>query len=169
MRRSPTPSGRAGGRGFWTAERVAELERLWAAGLPGSAIAERLGTTKDAVVSKAHRLDLDARIPETPAEPQPGRLERRLAALATATGATVDDLLRLQRSHRPLPRGAALFRTCQFILSDRRKHGRHCGAPVARNVDGWPYCTEHLERCREPQRNAHRAEPMPGPTQRAAA
>ncbi|SMF02692.1 hypothetical protein SAMN06265365_10623 [Tistlia consotensis] len=170
MRRSPIPSGRAGGRGFWTAERIAELERLWAEGLAGSAIAERLGTTKDAVVSKAHRLDLESRLPETPAEPQPGRLQRRLMALAAATGTTVEALLGLRRRHRPLPRGAALFRTCQFILGDPRDGGRPCGAPVVRQRDGWPYCAEHLARCREPRRSPAGAagETAAQPVERAA-
>lgn len=152
MRRSPTPSGRAGGRGFWTEARIAELERLWAEGLLGSAIAERLGTTKDAVVSKAHRLDLASRLPETPAGPRPSRWEQRLAALAAATGTTAEAMLRRQRRQRSLPLGPALFRSCRYILGDPRAGGRACGAPVAAHVDRWPYCAEHLARCRRPRR-----------------
>lgn len=154
MRRSPTPSGRAGGRGFWTEARVAELERLWAEGLAGSAIAERLGTTKDAVVSKARRLELDSRLPALPAEPRPSRWERRLAALAAATGTTAEALLQRQRAQRSLPLGPALFGSCRYILGDPRAGGRACGAPVVRHVDRWPYCAEHLERCRQPRRAA---------------
>lgn len=153
MRRSPTPSGRAGGRGFWTVERVAELARLWGLGVVGSEIADRLGTTKDAVISKAHRLELDARLPEAPPERQPGRLERRLAALAAATGTSVEALLLLQSRHRPLPRGRAIFATCQYIEGDLKTSGRHCGAPTVRHADGWPYCARHLERCRQRQKD----------------
>ncbi|MEX2631288.1 MAG: GcrA family cell cycle regulator [Tistlia sp.] len=152
MRRSPTASGRAGGRGFWTGERVAELTRHWAEGLVGSAIAERLGTTKDAVVSKAHRLALETRLPEACSEPRPSHWERRLAALAAATGITAEDLLRLQRGYRPQPRGRALFTACQFVVGDLKAGGHRCGAAVARNPDGWPYCGEHLARCRQPRR-----------------
>lgn len=156
MRRSPTPSGKAGGRGFWNEARVAELGRLWAEGLTGSAIAERLGTTKDSVVSKAHRLQLEARVPDGPVPAGPSRLERRVAALAAATGTTAEALLGLLRRHRPVPRGSTVFATCQFILGDTgaagRTGGRACGGKVARNAAGWPYCAEHLARCREPRR-----------------
>lgn len=47
---------------YWTAERVAELRRLWAAGRTGSEIAATFGdTTRNAVLSKAYRLGLPAR------------------------------------------------------------------------------------------------------------
>ena len=45
----------------WTAERIAELKRLWAAGTPTAEIGRRLGVSKNAVVGKAHRLGLAAR------------------------------------------------------------------------------------------------------------
>ncbi len=154
MRRSPTPSGRAGGRGFWTAERIGVLERLWAEGLAGSAIAERLGTTKDAVVSKAHRLALEARVPDGPPEPRPSRWERRLAALAAGTGITVERLLALRRQHRGRPRGQGLFERCQYIEGDLKQGGRRCGRPTVRHADAWPYCERHLARCRRPHRAA---------------
>src|SRR5690606_31378035 len=137
--------------GFWTEARIAELTQLWAAGVTGSAIAERLGSTKDAVVSKARRLKLDSRLPEGPAEPRPSRLERRLAVLAAATGATAEDLLRLRRRQRPQPRGR-LFTDCQFMTGEgaaggaaggvagRAAAGRRCGEPVVPHVDNWPYC-----------------------------
>jgi hypothetical protein len=42
---------------------VGTLERLWASGLPASEMAERLGTTKNAVIGKARRLGLPYRAP----------------------------------------------------------------------------------------------------------
>ncbi len=45
----------------WTAERIAELKRLWAAGTPTAEIGRCLGVSKNAVVGKAHRLGLAAR------------------------------------------------------------------------------------------------------------
>jgi GcrA cell cycle regulator len=45
----------------WTPERVAELKELWTAGHSASVIGKRLGVSKNAVVGKAHRLQLTAR------------------------------------------------------------------------------------------------------------
>ena len=46
---------------FWTEERVAQLGKLWAEGLSTAEIGRRLGITKNAVVGKAHRLNLQGR------------------------------------------------------------------------------------------------------------
>ncbi len=46
----------------WTQDRVQMLRDLWAEGLSASQIAERLGgTTRNAVIGKAHRLHLKSR------------------------------------------------------------------------------------------------------------
>ncbi len=45
----------------WTAERIAELKHLWAAGTPTAEIGRRLGVSKNAVVGKVHRLGLAGR------------------------------------------------------------------------------------------------------------
>jgi GcrA cell cycle regulator len=48
----------------WTEEKVAKLKELWSKGHTASQIAEALGdTTRNAVIGKAHRLDLEARAP----------------------------------------------------------------------------------------------------------
>jgi hypothetical protein len=41
---------------FWTPERDRRLQAYEAAGMPASAIAERLGTTRDAVLGRSQRL-----------------------------------------------------------------------------------------------------------------
>ena len=45
----------------WTQAVIAELRRLWAEGLSTAQIGRRLGVSKNAVVGKAHRLNLPAR------------------------------------------------------------------------------------------------------------
>lgn len=45
----------------WTEERIAELRMLWAEGLSTAEIGRRINVSKNAVVGKAHRLDLPAR------------------------------------------------------------------------------------------------------------
>ena len=48
----------------WTDEKVEKLKELWTKGHTASQIAEALGnTTRNAVIGKAHRLDLEARAP----------------------------------------------------------------------------------------------------------
>ena len=48
----------------WTDEKVTKLKELWSKGYTASQIAEMLGdTTRNAVIGKAHRLDLEARAP----------------------------------------------------------------------------------------------------------
>ena len=48
----------------WTDQKVEKLKELWTKGHTASQIAEILGdTTRNAVIGKAHRLDLEARAP----------------------------------------------------------------------------------------------------------
>jgi len=48
----------------WTTEKVEKLKGLWSKGHTASQIAEMLGdTTRNAVIGKAHRLELEARAP----------------------------------------------------------------------------------------------------------
>ena len=47
----------------WTPEKVEKLRELWGKGYTASQIAEKLGdTTRNAVIGKAHRLNLSAKI-----------------------------------------------------------------------------------------------------------
>jgi len=55
----------------WTDERIHELTRLWDSGHSASHIGKLLGTSKNAVIGKAHRLKL-------PARPSPIRAERAI-------------------------------------------------------------------------------------------
>jgi GcrA cell cycle regulator len=46
---------------IWTPELIAQLSGLWEEGLSTAEIGRRLGITKNAVVGKAHRLELNPR------------------------------------------------------------------------------------------------------------
>ena len=45
----------------WSDEQIEQLRALWAEGHSTAEIGRRLGVSKNAVVNKAHRLDLPAR------------------------------------------------------------------------------------------------------------
>ena len=45
----------------WNEETIARLRALWAEGLSTAEIGRRMGISKNAVVGKAHRLNLPAR------------------------------------------------------------------------------------------------------------
>src|SRR3984957_8133489 len=45
----------------WTDDRIRELRQLWSEGHSTAEIGRRMGISKNAVVGKAHRLDLPAR------------------------------------------------------------------------------------------------------------
>ena len=68
----------------WAEETVVRLRELWDEGHSTAQIAVRLGVSKNAVVGKAHRLDLPARpspikregAPPPPSQPRPGRPRR---------------------------------------------------------------------------------------------
>ncbi|WP_239451492.1 GcrA family cell cycle regulator, partial [Elioraea rosea] len=66
----------------WTEEAIATLRQLWAEGLSTAEIGRRMGISKNAVVGKAHRLNLAARpspIRRVPGQPVPPRAPRVVA------------------------------------------------------------------------------------------
>ncbi|QCB43799.1 GcrA cell cycle regulator [Sphingomonas sp. PAMC26645] len=70
----------------WTDERIATLKTMWEAGQTASQIAEALGgVSRNAVIGKAHRLELQAR----PSPVKPNDPEAKAAAAAEATASAV--------------------------------------------------------------------------------
>ncbi|MEJ0054145.1 MAG: GcrA family cell cycle regulator [bacterium] len=58
----------------WTHARKMQLKSLWTEGLPASKIAKELGITRNAVIGKAHYLDLPRRDdPSLPRTKKPPR------------------------------------------------------------------------------------------------
>ncbi len=110
----------------WTHERVETLTRLWAEGFSARQIADKLGgITRNAVIGKAHRLNLRRGVernvapPEPVAPPPPPREE-------------------------PVPEPRADFKSwmCRWPTHDSGKFGLFiCGKTCQ---PGRHYCAEHL-------------------------
>ena len=70
----------------WTNEKVEKLKNLWSKGHTASQIAEMLGdTTRNAVIGKAHRLDLEARAPSKQSNTPRSKDNRQIKRTAAPT------------------------------------------------------------------------------------
>ncbi len=146
----------------WTEESIARLRELWAEGHSTAEIGRRMGVSKNAVVGKAHRLDLAGRPSpirrEGDAEPPQATVVRRM------TGSTLPPLAAaapvppppplprpataLARAEAPkpqvvlsVPARAPRAHTCCWPLGDPGTRSfRFCDAGA---MPGKPYCGEH--------------------------
>lgn len=98
----------------WATETIASLRQLWDEGLSTKKIGDRLGTSKNAVVGKAHRLDLPSRpspirrrdpnapfVPRKPRAPRVGRVSLpRLPSLSS--GPALSSLPKLRMRSVPM-------------------------------------------------------------------
>ncbi len=147
----------------WNEEAIARLRALWAEGLSTAEIGRRLNVSKNAVVGKAHRLNLSPRpspirrMPEGAVAPAPrpkpmAAAEPTLPALASPPPpvAVVPAPLAPRRIAdvprpvlRPVPHapgGSRVTACCWPIGEPGTKGFRFCDATSA---PGKPYCQEH--------------------------
>lgn len=145
----------------WTDETILRLRELWAEGCSTAEIGRRLGVSKNAVVGKAHRLDLTARPspirrdgagPKRPRRPTIRRVAGpTLPPLASTRGpapimaaaprpAVTPPAPRLQPV--PPPRYGRVITCCWPIGEPGTRSFRFCDAS---SVPGKPYCDEHAE------------------------
>ncbi len=118
----------------WTDERVAKLRELWDKGLSASQIAAALaeGVTRNAVIGKAHRMNLASRpspVKSDPKKKAKKTVEKKVApAKPQASGGKVS-LLELTE------------RMCKWPIGHPGEADFHfCGKPSAPT---FPYCPEH--------------------------
>lgn len=142
----------------WSVARIADLTRLWAAGLTAHDIGRQLGLSKSAVLGKVHRLDLVPRrqVQRKPIEQSdhpwarpsaPSKLSPEPPISAPVAGEErVLDPLNPSRRARPATaeeyasRGLTK-RACAWPSGDpRTAEFRSCGE---RAVVGKPYCPGH--------------------------
>jgi len=74
----------------WSDETISQLRALWTEGHSTAEIGRRLGVTKNAIVGKAHRLDLAAR--PSPIRRDPDAAQVRRAAVRRVEGPTLPPL-----------------------------------------------------------------------------
>lgn len=130
-------------RQFWTAERDEQLEELHSQKIPFSKIAKIMGTTKNSVIGRAHRLGLEKRRsgfqPKEKREYHPMPLPENVIPMVR-----VD--LEEPEAIGPLndfPKDNQ--RTCRFIHGDIREGNWRCCGQL-----GYPYCGFHHAKCRVP-------------------
>jgi GcrA cell cycle regulator len=144
----------------WNDTVIAELRGLWSEGLSTAEIGRRLGISKNAVVGKAHRLDLSPR-------PSPIRRQERDPAAPPPTPRAVGPTLaplpsRPAPEPMPSPRATppaikppaprrltavatpvARVSACCWPIGEPGKPSFHfCDAAA---VHGKPYCVEHVQ------------------------
>jgi GcrA cell cycle regulator len=148
----------------WTTEAIDRLRALWAEGHSTAEIGRRMGVTKNAVVGKAHRLDLPARpspIRRDPAAPRPVAAGRRptlppLRVVASLVPATRrEEAAPVVVPVAATPVVAPVAKTAAVVRAFPRLGGRSCCWPIgepgtpgfkfctAEAITGKPYCAEH--------------------------
>ncbi|MFC7475364.1 GcrA family cell cycle regulator [Dankookia sp. GCM10030260] len=145
----------------WTAEAIDQLRAYWAEGHSTAEIGRRMGISKNAVVGKAHRLNLPARPSpirrEAEAAPRPVAAPRRPAA--TPAPVPVREAPPLRRLEAPVPVAAAPVAApaprAMVVRPFPRASARSCCWPLGEPgtpdfrfcsgnaTPGKPYCAEH--------------------------
>jgi GcrA cell cycle regulator len=140
----------------WTAEAIDRLRALWAEGHSTAEIGRRMGISKNAVVGKAHRLNL-------PARPSPIRREATGDAPRLAPARPVRAAGPMSRITLPQPATAPLAPVATVAAAEpavvrhfpRVSSAKSCCWPIgepgqpgfrfctAAALAGKPYCTEH--------------------------
>src|SRR4051794_41195803 len=85
----------------WNEGTIARIRALWPEGLSTAEIGRRMGITKNAVVGKAHRLNLPAR--PSPIRRVPGEKPARRAGARRVVGPTLPALDSVARQPVPTP------------------------------------------------------------------
>jgi GcrA cell cycle regulator len=131
----------------WTSEKVEKLKELWSKGHTASQIAEILGdTTRNAVIGKAHRLNLEARAPSKQSNTPKSRDDRQIKRVAAPTSrkAKFQSIL-LDKSFEPEnPKSLEDLteNTCKWPIGHPNEEKFYfCG----RKPEGeFPYCKLHV-------------------------
>ena len=131
----------------WTDEKVEKLKELWTKGHTASQISEMLGeTTRNAVIGKAHRLNLEARAPSKQSSlsnNQEPKQSRRTVQPTSRKAKFQSILLDKSFEHeKPTSLENLTDRTCKWPIGHPDEENFYfCG----RSPEGeFPYCKLHV-------------------------
>jgi GcrA cell cycle regulator len=153
----------------WNLEAIDRLRKMWAEGLSTAEIGRRMGVSKNAIVGKAHRLNLSTRpspIRRDPAAPRVTQLmtPRMKEIIAEAHIAEARKKRRLPKAEErvetdepPPPAARELPKNTKEPSKPRKRHGdsETCCWPIGdpgtsefrfceeEPAPGKPYCAEH--------------------------
>lgn len=143
----------------WNEDSVLQLETLWAEGHSTAEIGRRMGVSKNAIVGKAHRLNLPARpspirVGEgNPSRPRTAPRVTLPALLSQHTAIMASSVIRPRptpppwRTGEPIKLGVS--RCCWPIGDPGTPEFRFCEAA---NAAGYPYCPDHCAIAYRPAR-----------------
>ena len=140
---------------YWDQEKIKLLKKFWAAGLSASAIAQKLGdnATRNSVIGKSHRLNLEARVKSKKLIPKtnignnstPEIKTQRLGRKAKFKALLLDSSF---PPEQPTKLEDLTDQTCRFPLGSKQEPASFfCGRrPVGSPESGkkFPYCELHL-------------------------
>lgn len=133
----------------WTEETIARLRALWAEGHSTAEIGRRMGISKNAVVGKAHRLQLSARPSpirrgsDAPRRPAPVRRPEPRPPSEPPQAALADRPAPPQLRALQPPRSGARTMPCCWPIGEPGSPGfRFCDEPA---IAGKPYCEAHAQ------------------------
>lgn len=133
----------------WTPDRIEQLKTLWAEGYSASAVARTLGdgVSRNAVLSKIHRMGFAARSPDLLRPIQRQHHPRPRQSRSNGDGAEMHAPLQDKQPSSPAPEPigpvaeSAERGCCQYIHGDvGSATWRMCGHP------GFPWCDYHRPR-----------------------
>lgn len=142
---------------FWNDERTENLKTRWAQGDSASTIAESFGTTRNAVIGKAHRMGLAERATYQ-RKPVPKRIRTHIERPRIATTKRVS-LVPIPAEPLPPPHVTDVARV-SFLELDQHHCRWVCATDVpnletpqfcgCKKLEGLPYCENHARRAYQP-------------------
>jgi GcrA cell cycle regulator len=131
----------------WDDKSKSKLRNLWLSGLSATKIGAQMGLSKNAVIGKAHRMNLPLRAKPIAFATRSGVSKKRDKPVEVAAPKEQEKPVEAVESPAPVvsqqrrvlytPPGV-IMRTCRFPSGDPRKSDfRFCGKPT---VTGKPYC-----------------------------
>ena len=109
----------------WTDDKIKNLKKLWLKGATTAEIAKKLGLSKNSIIGKVHRLNLETR--PSPIKPKQKAPSKKVVAPA--------------HKHQKIGIMELKLNTCRWPIGDPTDEDFHfCGKNT---VMGKPYCAEH--------------------------